>query len=431
MLDSGNEALAVVNDKFAQNLYLTTVQTEPVAATGFNGQGTEIDSMVTFELQVADGAHRETINAYVVPGLSHDMMLGKTWLSKHGIAEDHETDTLRFRSQYCKESCLQANGGHEITVNTFAQDEPPGREVETLEEPSHGGSKASVLKPYAISALSLQHLAARSKKDPEIQFFAASIRDIEIALHGKQGPRTNPAEKLPKEYHQFLHLFDRSAADKLPPHRPGHDHEIKLQEGKQPPFGPLYNMSQQELEVLLKTLKEYLAKGFIRASSSPAAAPVLFAKKPGGGLRFCVDYRGLNDVTIKNRYPLPLFRETLDRLAKAQIFTKLDIVAAFHKLRVKKGDEWLTAFRTRWGLFEWLVMPFGLANAPASWQGYINDLMHDYLYVFLTIYVDDLLIFSDNIKDHKLHVQKVLGRLSEAGLQLDIDKCEFEVHTVK
>jgi hypothetical protein len=108
------------------------------------------------------------------------------------------------------------------------------------------------------------------------------------------------------------------------------------------------------------------AKGFIRRSDSPASSPILFIKKPNGGLRFCVDYRGLNAITVKNRYPLPLIKETLERVAKSKFFTKLDIIAAFNKLRIINREEWMTAFATRFGLYKYLVMPFGLCNAPAT-----------------------------------------------------------------
>jgi hypothetical protein len=189
------------------------------------------------------------------------------------------------------------------------------------------------------------------------------MRDIEKALATK--PEIDPATKLPPEYHDFLDVFSRRKADMLPEHRP-YDHRIEVEPGKSPSFSPLYGISQNELKVLRKYLDENLSKGFIRASSSPAASPVIFVRKPSGGLRFCVDYRALNAITIKNRYPIPLIQETLDRLSKARIYTKLDIIAAFNRLRIAKGDEWLTAFRTRYGLFEYLVMPFRLANAPSS-----------------------------------------------------------------
>ena len=131
-------------------------------------------------------------------------------------------------------------------------------------------------------------------------------------------------------------------------------------------------MSRDELLVLRKTLTDLLDKGFIRVSNSPAAAPVLFAKKPGGGLRFCVNYRGLNHISRKDRYPLPRINETFKRISRAKWFTKLDVISAFHKIRIQEGDEWKTAFRTRYGLFEWLVTLFGLANAPSTFQKYVN-----------------------------------------------------------
>ncbi|KAI0991704.1 hypothetical protein K3495_g16483, partial [Podosphaera aphanis] len=156
--------------------------------------------------------------------------------------------------------------------------------------------------------------------------------------------------RLPEPVKDFAHLFaDEGGAEELPPSRGHLDHAINLrnEDGKplQPPWGPLYNMSREELLVLRKTLTELIAKGWIRSSCSPAAAPILFAKKPSGGLRFCVDYRGLNAITLPDRYPLPLFKETLPNLSKAKWFTKLDVKSAFHRIRIREGDEWMTAFQ--------------------------------------------------------------------------------------
>jgi hypothetical protein len=188
-----------------------------------------------------------------------------------------------------------------------------------------------------------------------IGVFAISIADIEKALKPRQ--RSDPKTRLPPQYHEWLNTFDRSLAKKLSPHWKGVDLHIEVekdQDGNEKtiPWGPLYGMGREELLILRKTLTELLGKDFIRASNSPAAAPVLMIKKPGGGVRFCVDYRGLNNITRKDRYPLPLFTETLRNVAKAQWFTKLDVIAAFHKIRVAQGEEWKTAFRTRYGLFE-------------------------------------------------------------------------------
>lgn len=239
----------------------------------------------------------------------------------------------------------------------------------------------------------------------------------------------DPAILLPKRHHQHLKVFRRSDSNELPPHR-SYDHAIDLLPGKEPPYGPLYSMTREENEELRRELHTQLSKGFIRASRSPAASPVLFVKKPGGGLRFCVDYRGLNEMTVKNRYPLPLITETLARLSSAKVFTKLDIISAFNRLRIKEGDEWKTAFRTRFGLFEYLVMPFGLCNGPATFQHYINDTLREFLDVFCTAYLDDILIYSDSVEEHEIHVNRILDKLEHAGLQIDITKCEFYVTEV-
>lgn len=233
-----------------------------------------------------------------------------------------------------------------------------------------------------------------------------------------------------------MDIFDHKKADFLPPLRGqgiGHTIEIEKIDGQEVkvPWGPTYSISRDELLVLHKTLTELLDKLFIRVSNSPAAAPVLFVKKPSGSLRFCVDYRELNRLKRKDRYPLPFIYETLWNISKAKWFTKLDVIAAFHKIRIAEGDEWKTAFRTRYGLYEWPVTPFGLANALITFQKYINWVLRDYLDNFCSAYVDDILIYSESKSEHKVHVQKVLRSLKEAGLQLDIVKCEFETQRIK
>jgi len=180
-------------------------------------------------------------------------------------------------------------------------------------------------------------------------------------------------EVIPNQYHEFLPLFNKVLADMLPAHQTNIDHDVPLREGETPSWGPLYKMSREELVVMKEWLEDNMTKGFIRQSSSPHAAPCLFAKKPDGGLRFCIEYCDINCKTIKNRYPLPLIQETLDLLAGAKIYTMLDVSGAYNLVRVKEGDEHKLAFRTRYELFKPLVMQFGTTNAPADFQGYIND----------------------------------------------------------
>ena len=134
-------------------------------------------------------------------------------------------------------------------------------------------------------------------------------------------------------------------------------------------------MSESELKALKAYIDEHLANGFIQRSTSPAASPILFVKKKDASLRLCVDYRALNKVTIKNRYPMPLISGILDRMRGARLFTKLDLRGAYNLIRIKEGDEYNTAFRTRYGQYEYRVMPFGLTNAPATFQSYMDDFL--------------------------------------------------------
>jgi len=165
----------------------------------------------------------------------------------------------------------------------------------------------------------------------------------------------------------------------------------------------------------MKALREYLEtnekRGWIRASTSPAGAPIHFVNKKDGGLRLCVDYWQLNEITIKDRTPLPLIGESLDQLSSATIYTKLDIRDAYYNLRIAKGDEWKMAFRTRYGLYEYCVMPFGLTNVPASFQRWMNEILSDYLDIFCVAYLDDILVFSPDEETHREHVRAILTRV--------------------
>ena len=235
-----------------------------------------------------------------------------------------------------------------------------------------------------------------------------------------EGPGVTP--ELPEELQEYADVFSNEEAGRLPSHE-GRDHAIETT--SEPPFGPLYNLSSTELAALRGYLDDALVKGWIQHSTSPAGAPILFVPKKDGGLRLCVDYRGLNKVTVKNRHPLPLISEMLDRLNGAKRFTKLDLKDAYHRIRIRKGDEWKTAFRTRYGHFEYLVMPFGLTNAPATFQAYINKSLIGLIDQFYVVYLDDILIYSETQETHVEHVKQVLDRLRRASLFVSLKKCEF------
>ena len=237
---------------------------------------------------------------------------------------------------------------------------------------------------------------------------------------------------VPKRYQEYSDLFDpEGISAELPPHR-SYDHAIDLKDGSQPPWGPIYALSQVELDALKEYLEEMLRTGKIRPSKSPAGAPILFVPKPHGrGLRLCVDYRGLNKVTILNRYPLPLMNELRDRVQGSKIFSKIDLKSGYNLVRIKEGDEWKTAFRTRYGHYEYLVMPFGLANAPATFQAMINEVLRGLIDHGVVVYLDDILIYSPTDEEHTHIVTDVLQRLQQNGLAIAPEKCEWHVPKVE
>jgi hypothetical protein len=228
---------------------------------------------------------------------------------------------------------------------------------------------------------------------------------------------------------RFVEVFSKAKAETLPQHR-STDHAIDLEPGYNLPYGQIYNLSEFELRTLKAYISANLANGFVQRSSWPAAPPILFAKMKDGGLRLCVDYRALNTATVKKQYSLPLISEMLDCVREARIFTKLDFRGAYNLIRIKKGDEYKTAFRMCYGQFEYQVMPFGLSNVPATFQSYIDDCLPPYIDDFAVCYLDDILICLANEKEQEDHVRQVLQRLKEFGLNCKAEKCQFGVSRV-
>ncbi|GBG71634.1 hypothetical protein CBR_g9050 [Chara braunii] len=202
-------------------------------------------------------------------------------------------------------------------------------------------------------------------------------------------------------------------------------HEIILEDGAVPPRGCIYRMSEEELSVLRAQLDDLLEKGWIRPSSSPYGAPVLFVRKKNKDLRLCIDYHKLNAQTIRNADPLPRIDDLLERLGGAQFFSKLDLKSGYHQLEIREEDRYKTAFKTRYGHFEWLVMSFGLTNAPTTFQAAMTTEFRQMLDRFVLIYLDDILVYSRSLDEHVEHLCTVLERLRQAKYKANRDKCEF------
>lgn len=216
----------------------------------------------------------------------------------------------------------------------------------------------------------------------------------------------------------------------LPPHR-----EVEFSIDLVPGAGPVsvapYRMAPAELVELKKQIEELLEKQFIRPSVSPWGAPVLLVKKKDGSSRLCVDYRQLNKLTIKNKYPLPRIDDLLDQLHGAQVFSKIDLRSGYHQILVKAEDVQKTAFRSRYGHYEYVVMPFGVTNAPALFMDFMNRIFRPFLDKFVVVFIDDILIYSKTREEHAEHLRNVLGILREKKLFAKMSKCKFWMHEVK
>jgi hypothetical protein len=232
--------------------------------------------------------------------------------------------------------------------------------------------------------------------------------------------------KLKSDLYEVVTQYDEMFKEPkgLPPKR-GVQHEIQLQQDSPLPNIGMYRMSVMENAEIKKQIQELLDKGVIVPSSSPCGSPIVLVPKKDGTWRMCVDFRALNKITVKNRYPLPRIDDLLDQLKDAKYFTKLDLRSGYHQIRIAEGDTWKTTFKTKQGLFEWMVMPFGLCNAPATFMRVMNDVLRPFLDDCVIVYLDDILIFSKSREEHIKHVKQVLDVLRKEQLFLKLSKCEF------
>ncbi|TYK28653.1 reverse transcriptase [Cucumis melo var. makuwa] len=244
----------------------------------------------------------------------------------------------------------------------------------------------------------------------------------------------NSGETVSKEIVRVLEKYRDVMPDSLPkslPPRRMIDHEIELVPGAKPPAKNAYRMAPPELAELRKQLDELLNAGFIRPAKAPYGAPVLFQKKKDGSLRLCIDYRALNKLTVRNKYPLPIITDLFDRLHGAKYFSKLDLRSGYYQVRIAEGDEPKTTCVTRYGAFEFLVMPFGLTNAPATFCTLMNQVFHEYLDKFVVVYLDDIVVYSTTMEEHRDHLQKVFQKLKENQLYVKREKCSFAQERIK
>jgi Reverse transcriptase (RNA-dependent DNA polymerase)/Retroviral aspartyl protease len=399
LVDSGSTHY-FLESPFVRKYVLNIRPIDPIPLRLFDGSTNSfITEAIELPLRFPNG-HTQSVEFYVTPVDSSVLVvLGHNWLTRYNPLIDWVLGSITFRTPLSDPMVeTQSASAHA----SLAESEPPPK----LEEPQVALLDAAMFMWTCTldgSRCFLLNLAL----EPSAHTASASADLVDL-------------KDLPKEYHDFVDVFSKSKADTLAPHRP-YDLKIQLEDGVLPRHPPIYSLSTSELATLRVFLDEHLSMGYIRPTQSSHGAPILFVKKKDGSLWLCIDFRALNNVTKKDRYPLPLISDLLDARWKARLYTKIDLQHAYHLVWVSEGDEWKTTLRTRYGSFEWQGMPFGLTNGPGVFQCFMNNVFGDMVDVCVIIYINDILIYSDNPSQHREHICEVLQRLQLHSLYAKAD----------
>lgn len=396
LVDTGSSH-NIIQPRIANYLHLSLTPISPFSVMVGNGAHLNCNSICS-DVALKIQGHVFVVPCYLIPIEGADIVLGLDWLSTLGqIAADFTTPKLSF---------LYKN--HHITLL--------GNQHKPI-QPATYHHITHLSHTHAISSCHLISIIPLSTQPPPSA--------------NSTPPSTTDLNHLPLEIQTILlsmqELFIKPKD--LPPSRP-HDHHINLLPNTNPVNVKPYRYPHHQKATISKLIAEMLEDGIIKPSHSPFSSLVLLVKKKDGSWRFCVDYRALNAVTIKDRFLIPTVDELLDELGNAKFFTKLDLRSGYHQIRVVPNDTYKTAFRTCDGHYEFLVLPFGLTNAPSTFQSAMNDLLRPYLRNFVLVFFDDILIYSSSFSDHLVHLRLILNLLVTNKFFAKFSKCIFAVKSV-
>ena len=390
VVDSGAESM-FLSQQFACQLPNlpppTTTNATVILADGTRHSALPFYKGVTITLGTNKNHYTFTSDFYALDLPGYDFILGKPWLRQHNPKICWRTNILTIPTS--------SNRGY-VTLRHH-QAEPNGT------------------TPF----LSAAQVRRAARHGAELYLIATQATNTQSTSSSGAIPRNEHAHCAKSILQEFKDVFPDALPSNPPPKR-SIDHQIPLQPDAQPQSRPCYKLSFEQQAELRKQLQEGIDEGWIRPSKSPFGAPVIFVKKKDG-----IDYRAINKISIRSAYPLPLPSESLDQLHGAKIFSKLDLRSGYYQVRIADDDIYKTAFRTRYGHYEYTVMPFGLTNAPATFMTLMNDILRPFLDKFVIVYLDDILIYSKDAQSHAHHLRTILNTLRQHHLYAKESKCEF------
>jgi hypothetical protein len=413
MIDSGASGMGFVDPAFVQRCGATV---RPSSRRIILADGSEVraagEATLSYSLQAYTCATKEHTppvrfsSTFVVTSLApYELILGIGWLEQHRAQ-------VGFRERNIQ---LRVNGtGKPQCIRPLARCDDSGADIGPADVPA------------TLQAISTKTLRKRARRKEIAELYVAFVRDTgEIDVQAVPQPMGADDPRVAALLKEFADVSPEVMPAGVPPNR-GVEHAIVLKPGaKPPPPRSLHHQSPKDLTAIRAHLDAGLKAGTIQQSVSPFGAMMFVVPKKDGSPRIVVDYRGLNEITVKNAYPLPLIDELFDRVAGARYFTSIDLRDGFYQIALPPGDREKTAFRTRFGSFEYTVLPMGLCNAPGTFMQLMNDSFRDMLDKFVLCFLDDILIFSKTEEEHLRHLRAVLQRLRERKLYIKLKKCEF------
>lgn len=408
----------------------------PIPLTNVDGSENKVQFYIRCVISITDKqghTHREKQKLYVANLGKQDVILGTDWLNEHNPEIDWRQYTVSMTR--CPRTC-HYNGI--VSIQTLTPNQIPSMATESrrlaVRQIHLDSSDQQEEEVFPLEGLLL--VRSLNQKDEQVDLEhamnAKANPSQKLAQQGQEKPKLPITEQVPKHYHDYLIIFEKKASERFPSSKPW-DHAIDLKPDAVIKGCKVYPLSPVEDDYLKEWLDENLKKGYIRPSKSPMASPFFFVPKKDKSLRPTQDYRYVNSQTIKNAYPIPLISELIDKLKGASIFSKLDLRWGYNNVRIKDGDQWKAAFKTNRGLFEPMVMFFGLTNSPATFQTMMNELFKELIDLGVVIvYLDDILIFTDdNLEYHRKIVRQVLQILKDNDLFAKPEKCMFEAPNIE